>query len=149
MRISDWSSDVCSSDLDREHPEADGERDPELDDPEEAEEWTEVIERDSLGSKRKRLQPRKRLGFRRPGCLVGTGFDYPRFFELDFPGGARRLLLGVQQLGGVPAIARLQCRDRLRHISVDGARTEVERCRDLLRRTSEIDPSQALPLSGA
>src|SRR3546814_13392314 len=82
---------------DREHPEADGERDPELDDPEEAEEWTEVIERDSLGSKRKRLQPRKRLGFRRPGCLVGTGFDYPRFFELEFPGGARRLLIGVQR----------------------------------------------------
>src|SRR3546814_1252468 len=118
MRISDWSSDVCSSDL-----------------------------RDSLGSKRKRLQPRKRLGFRRPGCLVGTGFDYPRFFELEFPGVACRLLIGVKQLGGVTAIARLQCRDRLRNISVDGARTEVERCRDLLRRTSEIDPSQALPLS--
>src|SRR3546814_13418048 len=118
MRISDWSSDVCSSDLDREHPEADGERDPELDDPEEAEEWTEVIERDSLGSKRKRLQPRKRLGFRRPGCLVGTGFDYPRFFELEFPGVACRLLIGVKQLGGVTALARLQWRVRLRNLKI-------------------------------
>src|SRR3546814_12351346 len=57
---------------DREHPEADGERDPELDDPEEAEEWTEVIERDSLGSKRKRLQPRKRLGLDRKSTRLNS-----------------------------------------------------------------------------
>src|SRR3546814_13352487 len=31
MRISDWSSDVCSSDLPREHPKADADRDDRID----------------------------------------------------------------------------------------------------------------------